>query len=282
MAPSEPTLRSSMGINEHHKDESVTLEKSISGPIAVIGDVHGQVEQLARVLEQIESLPDYERRWVVFIGDLVDRGPNPKAAIDLMLQQFERHSKTTIICGNHELAMAASIQAIPTPEYSDWAGRWVDHYDSDTTFSSYGVEFGDLDGLREQVPESHLQLLAEMPWCVEHPEYFFVHAGLMPHTPFALQRDILMTRDFTLNRPDWLCSKSLPFEGPPHDCTHTVVSGHVRVPEVRFGKRRILIDTTGGHGGSLSCVLLPENRVIESDPSQRKSSNRTRKRGWFW
>ena len=160
--------------------------------------------------------------------------------------------------------MAAALKVIATPDYSDWDKRWLDHYGSQQTFASYGVEFGELDQLRDKLPEEHQQFLAELPWCVEHDDFFFVHAGLDPHAPFNVQRSILRQRDFTLNRPSWLCSKTLPFAETPQDCPFTIVSGHVPVAEVKFGHRKILIDTTGGVEGDLSCVLLPEGRVITS------------------
>ncbi|WP_437202581.1 metallophosphoesterase [Planctomicrobium sp. SH664] len=264
---------------------SVQLERSISGPVAVIGDVHGQVEHLGRILEQLQALPDYQRRWIVFIGDLVDRGPDPKGALDIVTDLLVHHPRTTVVSGNHEMAMAAALGLLPTPAYSDWDQRWLDHYGSQSTFRSYGInEFGDLNALREQMPQSHQDLLADLPWSVEHPEYFFVHAGLDPNSPFSMQREILRTRDYTLNRPQWLCSKSLPFELPPSDCPATVVSGHVKVPQVMFGDRRLLIDTTGGDGGSLSCVLLPEMKILHSNPEfvPVAAKPEPKKRGWLW
>jgi serine/threonine protein phosphatase 1 len=267
------------------KEFQVPLETSITGPVAVIGDVHGQVDQLARILEHLRELPDYDRRWIVFIGDLVDRGPDSKGAIDLVLDLMLHHGRTTVVAGNHELAMSAALGLVETPEYSDWPGRWIDHYGSEATFRSYGLETPDLAGLFEQLPQSHRELLADVPWSVEHPEFFFVHAGLDPNSSFAMQREILRVRDFTLNRPPWLCSKRLPFEEPPQDCPRVVVSGHVKVPQVQFGRKRILVDTTGGEGGSMSCVLLPENRVIHSDPHARTARSRpepVKKNGWFW
>jgi serine/threonine protein phosphatase 1 len=265
--------------------DTVQFAREISGPVAVIGDVHGQVEEVAQILEQLRRLPDYDRRWIVFIGDLVDRGPDPKGALDLVTELMLHHPRTTAIAGNHELAMSAALGLVPTPDYSDWSLRWIDHYGSQATFGSYGVPFGDLEALREALPCSHQNYLANVPWCVEHPEYFFVHAGLEGHSPFAMQREILRARDFTLNRPQWLCSKSLPFEAPPRDCPHVVVSGHVRVPEVQVNNRRILIDTTGGEGGVMSCVLLPEMRIIGSDGSSDNavmSVSGGKKKGWFW
>ena len=54
------------------------LATRIDGPVAVIGDLHGQVEQLVALLDRLHERPDFRDRWLVFIGDFVDRGPDPK------------------------------------------------------------------------------------------------------------------------------------------------------------------------------------------------------------
>ena len=210
----------------------MSFATQIEGPVAVIGDVHGQAEKLLVVLDKLREMPDFGRMWVVFIGDFVDRGPAPKATLDIVADLMMQHPQTTAICGNHEFAMAASLGLIPTPEYSNWADRWLDHYDAHTTFDSYGVEFGNLEELRDRLPESHERLLSGLPWCVEHPQYLFVHAGLDPNQPFEVQMRILKKKDFSLNRPQWLCSKSFVDSGNPPGCPFTVVSGHVYVPQV--------------------------------------------------
>lgn len=240
------------------------LASHIDGPVAVIGDVHGQVQQLEEVLDKLKYLPDLDERWIVFIGDLVDRGPDPMGAIEIMLDLIEDHPRTTGIAGNHELAMAAALGLVPAPDFADWPERWVNNYGADTTFASYEADFGNLDELLQKLPEAHRLLLRNLPWCVEHPRYLFVHAGLDPHQPFELQRQILQEKDFTLTNPPWLCSKSLVNSPVPEDCPLTVVSGHVPVPAVHFGDRRMLIDTTGGEEGELSCVLLPEKIIVTS------------------
>jgi serine/threonine protein phosphatase 1 len=257
----------------------------IQGPVAVIGDVHGQIKKLDVILAKLRQMPDYARRWVVFIGDLVDRGTDPKAVLDRMFELQREHPQTTSVIGNHELAMAGALGLIPAPAYADWAAQWVQQYGVDTTFASYGAAMGDLAALKANLPPEHADFIANGPWVIEHPQAIFVHAGLDPHQPLDLQLRILRQRDFTLNRPPWLCSKTFVENGVPPDCPVLVVSGHVPVPEVIYRPNRLLIDTTGGRGGDLSCVLLPELVLITSgDEPPQPLAERAEDRPWwkFW
>jgi serine/threonine protein phosphatase 1 len=168
------------------------------------------------------------------------------------------------VIGNHELAMAGALGLIPSPSYSNWDTRWVEFYDVESTFASYGAALGDLAALTANLPDEHAEFIANGPWVVEHPQAIFVHAGLDPNQSLDLQLRILRQRDFTLDRPPWLCSKAFVENGVPPDCPVMVVSGHVPVPEVVCRPNRLLIDTTGGRGGDLSCVLLPELVLVDS------------------
>ena len=103
--------------------------------------------------------------------------------------------------------------------------------------------------------------------------------------PFEIQLRILQQKDFSLNRPQWLCEKSFVDMDPPADCPFTVVSGHVKKDEVIIRPRRILVDTTGGDSGELSCVLMPERTVISSSRSEKAakpvSSMASEKTSWW-
>ena len=89
-----------------------SVPTKIDGPVVVIGDVHGQTSKLQQIVKKLATVPDINQRWIVFIGDLVDRGPDSKGTIDAYCQLADQHDKVTWVCGNHELAMAGSIGLI--------------------------------------------------------------------------------------------------------------------------------------------------------------------------
>ena len=85
------------------------LATRIDGPVAVIGDVHGYADKLATVLERLRETDGFDRRWLVFIGDFVDRGPDPKSVMEIVTDLLVEHARTTAIAGNHEFALCAAL-----------------------------------------------------------------------------------------------------------------------------------------------------------------------------
>ena len=257
--------------------ETQRLATRIDGPVVLIGDVHGQVDLLDRLMDRLARREDFRDRWVVFLGDLVDRGPDPRGAIDRVLELMAAHPRTTAVCGNHDLAMAASLDLVPTPAEAQWASRWRRGYQCETTFASYGVATGDFEGLAQAVPDDHAQLLSTLPWVVEHPRVICVHAGLTPELPTTTQLKILRERDFSLHRPAWLCRQDLGPDVSPRDCRLPIASGHVARRQAHVGSDRILLDCTGGLGGELTGLLLPEYELVTS----HREAHPVRRHRWW-
>ncbi|QGJ69249.1 Diadenosine tetraphosphatase [Planctomycetales bacterium 10988] len=239
------------------------LASEVSGPLIAIGDLHGQVHKLERLLTKLKQLPDWNDRTLVFLGDFVDRGVDSKGTLDLILQLKKEKEQLTAVMGNHDFAMLAALGAIPT-HAKNWKTTWLEIYDSDKTFESYGVPVGQFQALLNTMPQEHLDFLLALPWYVEHPDYFFVHAGLRKNQSLAEQRKALKERDFELEDIPWLFIRQSNNASSPEDCSQTVVVGHVYTSSVCIFPRRIMVDTTGGMVGELSAVLLPENKVITS------------------
>jgi len=83
-------------------------------PTFVVGDVHGHVEPLVRLLRDA-GLVDERIAWsgadarLWFIGDLVDRGPDGVGALDLVMR-LEREGDVRCLLGNHEAGLVAAYR----------------------------------------------------------------------------------------------------------------------------------------------------------------------------
>jgi len=77
----------------------------LPGPIDIIGDIHGEISALQQLLDHLGynqhgTHPDDRR--LVFVGDLVDRGPSSPAVVELVKKLVEA-GRAQCILGNHEL-----------------------------------------------------------------------------------------------------------------------------------------------------------------------------------
>ncbi len=75
------------------------------GPLDILGDVHGELDVLRALLEQLgydATGGHRDRRRLVFVGDLCDRGHDSPGVIDLVRGCVERGTAQCIL-GNHEL-----------------------------------------------------------------------------------------------------------------------------------------------------------------------------------
>ena len=77
--------------------------------IYAIGDIHGESEKLR---ELIASLPLEAGDELIFLGDYVDRGPDPSGVIDTLLELEQSHP-CVFLLGNHE-SMLLDFHVWPT------------------------------------------------------------------------------------------------------------------------------------------------------------------------
>ena len=78
-------------------------------PVAVVGDIHGRLDLLDRLLVALGT------RRVFVIGDVVDRGPDSRGVIDRLIQR-----ETVGVRGNHEEWLLAWLRG---EGLDDWAIR---------------------------------------------------------------------------------------------------------------------------------------------------------------
>jgi serine/threonine protein phosphatase 1 len=217
--------------------------------IYAIGDVHGRADLLGQVLSRIdEDLAIYPdcRALQVFLGDYIDRGPDSRAVVELLV---ERSKAQKLIClkGNHETYVAEFLRS-PTflESWRQLGGR--------ETLRSYGLKPSINPDAKEQIelakalaaamPKEHHQFLRNLARSFTCGDFFFVHAGVRPGVPLQRQQE----QDLLLIRQDFLSCQD--------DFGKVIVHGHspVRTPEIRAN--RINIDTGAYASGVLTCLII--------------------------
>ena len=221
--------------------------------IYAIGDIHGCLRELEALERQIVTdAADIEgAKWIVTVGDYVDRGPRSDGVIDHLLAPPPQGFERICLAGNHE-AMLLDYLANPTSE-----GAWL-KYGGLETLASYGIEPHRFIGLPKaqkraeleaHIPQAHIAFMQALPVMLTLPDLVFVHAGLNPALPITAQseNDLLWIREPFLSDED----SDLP----------RVVHGHTPGPEPIALPHRIGIDT-----GAFATGILTAARLRPGEP----------------
>lgn len=194
-----------------------------------IGDVHGQAAALAAALDAIAAVPAIGLpRWVLFLGDLIDRGPDSLGAIQLAMGAAARARADELVClpGNHELML---LDALLDPE--DYMSRWLGaggdelarQVDADYTAGNL-TELAEL--LEASIDSEFLSRMTSGPTFHKAGDVLFVHAGLHPKTDphLFLARDRFWASD---EHWAWIRNTFLDWQGGwGPDQSWMVVHGH--------------------------------------------------------
>src|SRR5699024_7346420 len=81
------------------------IQQLPTNPLDIVGDVHGEIDALNALLQRLgyDAMGNHpQKRKLVFVGDLIDRGPNSPKVIETV-QRFIKHGNAYAILGNHEL-----------------------------------------------------------------------------------------------------------------------------------------------------------------------------------
>lgn len=168
----------------------------MTGRTFAIGDVHGCHRALATLLESLAVSAD---DTLVFVGDVVDRGPSSKAVVDQLLI-LRKTCDFVLIMGNHEEMMRDAISGRGL--YQAWmdAGGLA-------TIDSYG-------GAAENIPPDHIRLLLSARPFYETDHDIFIHACLEPNVSLPNQTS------------DFLRWKHLSGSERPHVSGKRIICGH--------------------------------------------------------
>ncbi len=231
------------------------------GPFDIIGDVHGCFNELQTLLQRLDYqvtppsefaapflVSHPEGRKVVFLGDLVDRGPATPAVLQLVMDMVET-GHALCIPGNHDVKLLRKLK-----------GREVK--------MTHGI-VESLQQLEKQSPAFKERTIAFLDGLISHyvlddGKLVVAHAGLKESMQgrgaravreFALYGETTgETDEFGLPiRYNWAAE----YRGKA-----IVVYGHTPVPEPEWLNRTINIDTGCVFGGKLTALRYPENELV--------------------
>lgn len=208
-----------------------------------IGDVHGHIGKLEALLDRCARYCAGGAMQIVFIGDYVDRGPESRAVVELLIDLLRRNPGDVIcLSGNHEaVVLAAATERLGTlpdkPTMQDWLGG---NGGGAATLASYGVRHA------RDLPPEHLAWMATLPLFHDDGKRFFAHAGVRPGRPLDKQgKDDLL----------WIREPFLSYTGT---FKRLIVHGHTpvaaRVPDLRAN--RLNIDSGAGYDGPLTAAVF--------------------------
>lgn len=215
-----------------------------------IGDVHGELAKLDELLRAIRE--DAVRRKVphkvVFLGDMMDRGPDSRGVIGRAKHLCEA-GEAIAIKGNHEVLMLNAYDNRESVGIYWWAENG-----GDETILSYCRANGFADDFRDAIDKDHIAWLRDLPVMVrdETRGIVFVHGGIDPKTfPNCSDEIRMWTRSAKFFRSElWPEREEL--------ADIIVVHGHTPTAdfEPELERRRVNVDTGACFGGPLTCVVL--------------------------
>ncbi|MEV6395342.1 metallophosphoesterase [Streptomyces sp. NPDC051907] len=155
------------------------------GPLYVVGDVHGYLDELIAALAA-QGLIDADGQWAAgntrlwFLGDFTDRGPDGIGVIDLVMRLSAEAAAAGGYCkalmGNHELLLLGAKRFGDTPVNSG-AGT--------ATFQAAWLLNGGQKVDMDRLQEVHLQWMARLDAVVEEDGHLLMHSDTTAYLDYG-------------------------------------------------------------------------------------------------
>lgn len=214
--------------------------------IYAISDIHGSSKSLKDLLDRISPT---KQDLLVFLGDYINRGPDSKGVIDILLGLGDI-TNAKFIMGNHDEMLLGALSG----------GK-----DNIKFFSKFGQDTINSYNLNFEVrnfPREHALFFAGLDEFVESENYMFVHASIDPFVGL-MQQSSTYLRWTTISSVLKDKCKNDKF---PHFSGKTLICGHEADTVVRRydGHKIICIDTgcMVKEAGSLTAFGVMDGSII--------------------
>ncbi|GAB3716075.1 polynucleotide kinase-phosphatase [Amycolatopsis oliviviridis] len=224
--------------------------RELTGPFDVIGDVHGCREELDELLAELGYADGVhpEGRTAVFVGDLVDRGPDTPGVLRRVMAMAEAGS-ALVVCGNHEQKLVRALNGRNVKVTHGLAESLEQLSAQDEDFRAKARAFCEgliahyvLDGGKLVVAHAGL------------PEKFHGRAS-------GRVRSTALYGDTTGETDEYGLPVRLPW-ARDYRGTAMVLYGHTPTLEPEWVNGTMCLDTGCVFGGKLTALRYPEREVV--------------------
>ena len=240
--------------------------RELHGPFDIVGDVHGCREELEALLTRLGWDLDRdaagrpmgakhpEGRTAVFVGDLVDRGPDSPGVVRLVMGMV---AAGTALCvaGNHEAKLLRKLRGRNVKVAHGLAETLAQLEAEDPAYIDNMTRF--LDSLI-----SH--------YVLDDGRLVVAHAGLKEAyhgRASARVRAFCLYGDTTGETDEFGLPVRLPWANDYRGVA-TVVYGHTPVPSAQWVNNTLCLDTGCVFGGALTALRYPEREIV-GEPARR-------------
>ncbi|WP_406161098.1 polynucleotide kinase-phosphatase [Streptomyces sp. NBC_00882] len=228
----------------------------LTGPFDIVGDIHGCASELESLLGKLGYVDGVhpEGRTAVFVGDLVDRGPDSPGVLRRVMSMV-KSGNALCVPGNHENKYGRYLK-----------GRKVQHTHglAETIEQMESVS----DEFRSEVREFIDGLVSH--YVLDGGRLVVCHAGLPEKyhgRTSGRVRSHALYGDTTGETDEF----GLPVRYPwaeDYRGRAAVVYGHTPVPEATWLNNTICLDTGAVFGGKLTALRWPERELVDV-PAER-------------
>ena len=160
--------------------------------LIAIGDIHGELDQLNRLLNTIAPT---DSDLFVFLGDYIDRGTNSKGVVDRLIRFHEEFPDTIFIRGNHDQMMLDALIEFGVMtgdllrDQSQTFQRRAFASDIIVFLSNGGQETLRSYGISSltEIPTEHIAFFQSTRLWWRYKHFVFVHAGIERGVPMRQQ-----------------------------------------------------------------------------------------------
>ncbi|MEV3906885.1 polynucleotide kinase-phosphatase [Streptomyces canus] len=228
----------------------------LTGPFDIVGDIHGCASELESLLGKLGYVDGVhpDGRTAVFVGDLVDRGPDSPGVLRRVMSMV-KSGNALCVPGNHENKYGRYLK-----------GRKVQHTHglAETIEQMEAVS----DEFRSEVREFIDGLVSH--YVLDGGRLVVCHAGLPEKyhgRTSGRVRSHALYGDTTGETDEF----GLPVRYPwaeDYRGRAAVVYGHTPVPEATWLNNTICLDTGAVFGGKLTALRWPERELVDV-PAER-------------